>query len=72
MKSKKEILKMSKKGKWRTTKILYLCKCGQCFWKREHFLEHLKDTKRWRKYHYAPDYSEVPHTVRLCTKTLFD
>jgi len=54
---------MSKKQKWEFVRKLYLCKCGICFRKRKDFIEHLKDTKRWRKYHYAPDYNEIPFII---------
>jgi hypothetical protein len=43
--------------KWKFVERLHLCACGACFPEREGFVEHLKDTKRWRKYHYTPDYS---------------
>ena len=54
--------------KWRFIKRLYLCKCGACFEKREHFTEHLKDSKRYRKHHYAMDYNEVGFTIWEYTK----
>ncbi len=45
--------------KWEFVRRLYLCKCSLCFKKREDFVQHLKDCKRWREYHYAPDCNEV-------------
>jgi hypothetical protein len=45
-------------------KYLYLCKCGKCYMTRDDFTRHLKYTKRWRKYHYALDYNEIPFKIR--------
>lgn len=56
------------KNKWEICFRLYLCKCGLCFWSSKHFHEHLKDTKRYRKYHYAMDYKEVPFLIHLVKK----
>lgn len=49
--------------KWLFLRRLYLCKCGMCFKNRIHFNIHLKNTKRYRKYHYASDYKEIPFTI---------
>lgn len=54
--------------KWQIIKTLFLCKCGLCFKKRDDLMEHLKDTKRYRKYHYAPDYQEIPFRIFLTKK----
>lgn len=44
---------------------LFLCKCGNCYTYRDNYKKHLRQTKRWRKYHYAPTYSEVPFIIWL-------
>ena len=49
--------------KWKFVRRLNLCKCGMCFRNRESFNEHLRDTIAYRKYHYAPDYTEIPFTI---------
>ena len=54
--------------KWVIDFRVYLCKCGLCFWSHKHLIEHLKDTKRYRKYHYALDYKEIPFLLHLCHK----
>lgn len=48
---------------WNHVRKLYLCKCGWCFNSHDDFAYHLKTTKRWRKYHYAPDYNEIPCVI---------
>ena len=45
--------------KWKFIRKLFLCKCALVFRKRTDFIQHLRDTKRWRNYHYAPDNKEV-------------
>ena len=54
---------MKRKYKWKHKGKLYLCKCGICFRSRKHFFEHLKDSKRWKKYHYAPDFNEIAFII---------
>lgn len=55
--------KMAKKQKWESVRKLFLCKCGICFQDRYDFLEHLRDTRRYRDKHYAPDYNEIPFKI---------
>jgi len=57
-----------KPRKWKVIKGLWLCKCGLCFSKRKDFIEHLKDTKRYRNKHYAMDYREVGFKIYLVKK----
>lgn len=54
-----------KESKWKITKRMYVCSCALLFEKHKHFIEHLKDTKRYRKNHYAGDYSTTPFVVHL-------
>jgi hypothetical protein len=46
--------------KWDLVRKIYLCSCSMCFRKRSDFIEHLKDTKRWKSKHYAMDYNNLP------------
>ncbi len=59
---------MVRKNKWDILFKLYLCKCGLCFFSRKHLTEHLSDCRRWRKYHYAPDYKEIPFVIHVVKK----
>ena len=48
-------------SKWQIDFRIYACSCGLAFWSNKHFEEHLRDTKRWRKYHYAMDFRTNGH-----------
>lgn len=40
------------KFKWQCTLPLHPCNCGLIFLELKDWVQHKKDTRRWRKYHY--------------------